>query len=192
MNICTDQDDFAIGVTGIALDSTGLPIGPAVYWPALGRDSFHSKVDGAKVHQKAMAPVGAFQVVIVGNPNVDNGFAQFQQGMGTITITASPGISAQNYSLNPFGIGTAENSNVYYDLVPSGLARLVAQPFGVSTPMPGLHLPPGIGPGLQRPVIILGDGGVEGFIPGDAPGPPLVINTTPGFPDEETGGRDRL
>ena len=47
MNICTDQDDFAIGVTGIALDSTGLPIGPDVYWPALGRDSFHSKVDGA-------------------------------------------------------------------------------------------------------------------------------------------------
>ena len=31
---------------------------------------------------------------------------------------------------NPFGLGTAENSDIRYDLVPSGTSRLIAQPFG--------------------------------------------------------------
>jgi hypothetical protein len=189
MNICTDQDDFAIGIAGIALDSTGLPIGDAVYWPALGRDSFHTQIDGGKTHQKAMAPVGAFQVVMVGLPG---GIAQFQQGMGVLTITASPAISAQSYSLNPFGIETGENSNMLYDFVPSGSSRLIAQPFGISTPLViPQHLPSGLGTGLQRGVIILGDGGVTEVLPGDAEGPPYVLGGIIGgnSSSSETGTR---
>lgn len=136
MNLCTDQDDFAIGMTGLALDSTGLPLakGTPIYWPALGRDSYHATVDGGKVHQKAMAPVGAFQVVFCSNPQVQSAPAQFTSGMGTITVTASPGIAALNSWPNPSGGGTAEDSNMPYDLVPSGTARLIAQPFGFSAP----------------------------------------------------------
>lgn len=145
MNLCTDQDDFVIGIAGLALDSTGLPLGAGapIYWPALGRTSWHSTVDGGKVHQKAMAPVGAFQVVFCSNPQIQNSAAQFTSGMGTITVTASPGIAAQNYAPNPFGIGTAENSNMPYDLVPSGTAHLIAQPFGLAPPPP---------PPLQTPL----------------------------------------
>jgi hypothetical protein len=95
--------------------------------------------------------------------------------MGTITVTASPGIAAQNYVLNPFGLGTAENSNMPYDLVPSGSSRSIAQPFGVIPWLP--RLPPhGPGEGLQPTVIILEPGGVIQIIPGDKAGPPLVIN----------------
>jgi hypothetical protein len=142
MNLCTDQNDFLIGITGIALDSSGLPIGTPIYWPALGRDSFHTKVDGGKVHQKAMAPVGAFQVVFCSNPEVQTSGAVFTSGMGTITVTASPGIAAQNFAPNPFGLGTAENSNMTYDLVPAGTARLIAQPFGLPATTPTPPRPP--------------------------------------------------
>lgn len=184
MNLCTDQDDFVIGIAGLALDSTGLPIGTPIYWPALGRDSYHP-TDGGKVHQKAMAPVGAFQVVFCSNPDVQNAAAQFTSGMGTITVTASPGIAAQNYVPNPFGLGTAENSNMPYDLVPGGTARLIAQPFGF--PEAPFRLPngPRIGSGLQKEVIILEPGGDIEIIPGDAPGPPIVINEQPGSRNSE-------
>jgi hypothetical protein len=174
LNLCTDQDDFAIGIAGLALDITGLPIGTPIYWPAIGRDSFHP-TDGGKVHQKAMAPVGAFQVVFCSLPG--NPGAQFTSGMGTITVTASPGIAAQNYAYNPHGLGTAENSNMPYDLVPTGTARLIAQPFGVPTPPihPPVHIP-GVGTGLEKTVIILEPGGLVEILPGDAPGAPIVIN----------------
>jgi hypothetical protein len=152
MNLCTDQDDFVIGIAGLALDSTGLPIGTPIYWPALGRDSFHSTVDGGKVHQKAMAPVGAFQVVFVSNPDVQTSGAVFTSGMGTITTTASPGIAAQNFAPNPHGEGTAENSNMPYDLVPTGSSRLIAQPFGIQTiTIPPVH-PIGGGSPVLHPV----------------------------------------
>jgi len=136
LNICTDQNDFTIGISGLALDSSGLPLtaGTPVYWPAVGRDSFHTTVDGGKVHQKAMAPIGAFQAVFCSNPGVQSAPAQFTSGMGTITVTASPGIAALKYAPNPFGIGTAENSNMPYDLVPAGTARSIAQPFGLPPP----------------------------------------------------------
>jgi hypothetical protein len=140
LNLCMDQEDFVIGHTGLAIDTynsganSGTPIGSPVYWPAIGRDSWHTNVDGGKVHEKAMAPVGAFQVVFVGNPGV-NPNTTFTSGVGTITITASPGIVAGNSVPNPFGIGTGENSNMPYGLVPSGNQRLIAQPFGIaSTP----------------------------------------------------------
>jgi hypothetical protein len=184
MNLCTDQDDFVIGIAGLALDSTGLPIGTPIYWPALGRDSFHTQVDGAKVHQKAMAPVGAFQVVFCSLPGQTG--AQFTSGMGTITVTASPGIAAQNYVLNPFGLGTAENSNMPYDLVPSGTARLIAQPFGVNPPPPHIHGPV-LRPVLTQTAIILEPGGGIEIIPGDAPGPPIVVNEQFGSRKTEDG-----
>jgi hypothetical protein len=169
MNLCTDHDDFVIGMAGMAL---GLPIGTPIYWPALGRDSFHP-TDGAKVHQKAMAPVGAFQVVFCSLPGQPG--AQFTSGMGTVTVTASPGIAAQNYVLNPFGLGTAENSNMPYDLVPGGSSRSIAQPFGIVPPP--LHLPPRVPVGgLVQGAVILEPAGQVEVIPGNEPGPPLVIN----------------
>jgi hypothetical protein len=177
MNLCTDQDDFVIGIAGLALDSTGLPLPTStpIYWPALGRDSFHTP-DGAKIHQKAMAPVGAFQVIFcsLGNQTA----AQFTSGMGTITVTASPGIAAQNYAPNPSGLGSDENSNMPYDLVPSGSARLIAQPFGIVPPP--FVIVRGPGEGLQHGVIILEPGGVVEIIPGNEPGPPIVINDQKG------------
>jgi hypothetical protein len=183
MNLCTDQDDFVIGITGLALDKTGLPLptGTPIYWPALGRDSsgIHLKVDGGKIHQKAMAPVGAFQVVFCSNPDTQNAAAQFTSGMGTITVTASPGIAAQNYVVNPFGLGTAENSNMPYDLVPSGSSRSIAQPFGIVPPP--LRLPPRVpGEGLQHGVIIIEPDGLVEIIPGDEPGAPTIINEQAG------------
>jgi hypothetical protein len=97
--------------------------------------------------------------------------------MGTITTTASPGIAAQNYAPNPFGMGTAENSNMPYDRVPSGSGRLIAQPFGLSSFTPPIHIHgPGLGAVLQKEVIILEPGGLVEIIPGDAPGAPIVIN----------------
>ena len=185
MNLCTDQDDFVIGIAGMALDSTGLPIGTPIYWPALGRDIWHSTIDGGKVHQKAMAPVGAFQVVFCSNPNTQNSAAQFTSGMGTITVTASPGIAAQNYVPNPFGLGTAENSNMPYDLVPSGTSRLIAQPFGL-TPPPFHVIPPHVIPPqqlggvLQKDVVTPEPAAGAAIIPGGAPGAPLGAHGSAG------------
>jgi hypothetical protein len=142
LDLCMDQEDFAIGHTGLAMDGTGAPIGSPVYWPAIGRDSQHPNVGTGKVHERAMAPVGAFQVVFVGNPNV-NPNTTFTSGVGTITITASPGIVAGNSAPNPHGILTFENSNMPYGLVPSGNQRLIAQPFGIGPPPFVIGSPPG-------------------------------------------------
>jgi hypothetical protein len=149
MNLCTDHTDFAIGVTGLALDIKGVPIGPPVYWPTLGQPTAGTmytkgqgpKVDGGVLHQKAMAPIGAVQIVIGAPAGIRE--VQFTSGMGTITVTASPGILPPEQTLsfplpnggtaavpNPSGIATFESSNMLYDLLPSVTARLLAQPFG--------------------------------------------------------------
>jgi hypothetical protein len=190
LNLCTDQDDFVIGIAGIALDITGLPIGTPIYWPALGRDSWHTSIDGAKVHQKAMAPVGAFQVVFCDNPNVQDSSAIFTSGMGTITITASPGLIAQNTAPNPNGISTAENSNMPYDLVPVGTARLIAQPFGlpVVPVVPPVHPKFGGDSGFGA-VIIEEPGGLVEVFPGIGPGPATVFDDNPGSPGYDGGDR---
>ena len=178
MNLCTDQDDFAIGVAAIVLDGTGLPIGTPMYWPALGQPSGHTMIDGGFIHQKAMAPVGAFQVIFCAYPGAKVG-AQFTSGMGTITITASPGISPQHNTPNFRGIATAENSNMPYALVPNVTARLIAQPFGF-TPLVPPHLPPPkIGTGLFKEVIVLEPDGVFEVIAGDAPGGPIYTQSNP-------------
>lgn len=190
LNLCTDQNDFAIGITALVLDVTGLPIGPPVYWPALGRDSFHTKVDGAKVHQKAMAPIGAFQVVFCSNPDVQTSSAQFTAGMGTITVTASPGIAAQNYAPDPMGLGTAENSNMPYDFVPVGTSHSIAQPFGFppAPVVPPIHS----GLGGERgygTVIIEEPGGITEIFRGDAPGPVIIFDDDPASPGDTGQGR---
>jgi hypothetical protein len=190
MNLCTDQDDFVIGIAGIALDITGLPIGTPIYWPALGRDTYHTKIDGGKVHQKAMAPVGALTVVFCDNPNVQDSSAIFTAGMGTITVTASPGISAQNSAPDPAAPATAENSDMPYDLVPVGTARLIAQPFGlpVSPVVPPVH--PKFGDdGGYRTVIIEEPGGIVEILPGDLPGPVIVFDDNPASPGDDDRGR---
>lgn len=181
MNLCTDQDDFAIGLAAIALDGTGLPIGTPIYWPILGQANtgIHATVDGGTVHQKAMAPVGAFQVLFCAYPGASVG-AQFTSGMGTITITASPGISAQNYTPNFHGIATAENSNMPYATVPSGTARLIAQPFGFATVVPPHLPPPKVGSSIFKEIIVLDPGGVMEVIAGTASGAPDVGQTYPG------------
>jgi hypothetical protein len=190
MNLCTDQDDFVIGIAGIALDITGLPIGTPIYWPALGRDSWHADIDGAKVHQKAMAPIGAVQVCFCDNPNVQDSSAIFTSGMGTITVTASPGLIAQNTAPNPNGINTAENSNMPYDLVPVGTARLIAQPFGlpVAPVVPPVHPHPGGERGFGE-IIIEEPGGITEIFPGIGPGPATVFDDNPASPGYDGGER---
>jgi len=180
MNLCTDQDDFAIGLAALALDGTGAPIG-SNYWPVIGQTTWHTSVDGGTVHQRDMAPVGAFQVVFVAPPSANP--VQFASGMGTITITASPGISAlndQNSTPNFFGIRTGENSNMPYATVPSGNARLIAQPFGFQTIVRPHLPPPKVGSGLFKEVIVLDPGGVMEVFPGDAPGAAEVGQTYSG------------
>ena len=180
MNLCTDQDDFVIGIAGLALDRTGLPIGTPIYWPALGRDSCRIQRSTAarfiKRRWRRSAPSRSYSAAI---PKFKTRPRNSRRGMGTITVTASPGIAAQNYVLNPFGLGTAENSNMPYDLVPSGTARLIAQPFGL-VPPPFRVIPPRVGVGgLQKGAVILEPGGGEETIPGDAPGAPTVANNQP-------------
>jgi hypothetical protein len=179
MNICTDQTDFAIGITGLALDITGLPIGSPIYWPALGRATWHTAIDGGLVHQKAMAPIAAFQVVIASLPGAPAA-AQFTSGMGTITITASPGLAPpQETAPNPFGLATAENSNMPYDLVPSVTdvpVRLIAQPFGLPATRTFPHVHPNLGGGLFPDITIYEPGGRIIKIAGDG-GIPIVIGS---------------
>ena len=178
LNLCTDQNDFAIGVAAIALNGAGVPIGTPIYWPILGQASFHSTVDGGTIHEKAMAPVGAFQVVFCSMPGQSP--VQFTSGMGTITVTASPGISAQTSSPNFHWIQTLESSNMPYALVPSGTAHLIAQPFGFQ-PVVLPHLPlPKVGSSLFKEVIVLDPGGVMEVFPGDAPGAAEVGQNYPG------------
>jgi hypothetical protein len=182
MNICTDQTDFAIGITGLALDRTGLPIGPAIYWPALGQPSDHTAIDGGRVHQRAMAPIGAFQVLFCCRPGELVG-DRFTSGMGTITMTASPGIAPlQGTAPNPGGLATDENSNMPYDLVPSATARLIAQPFGLlpTRAVPPVH--PKVGEPGYGTIIIEEPGGLVEVFPGDGSGPPTVFNDDPGSP----------
>jgi hypothetical protein len=123
-----------------------------------------------------MAPVGAFQVVFCSNPDTQSSAAQFTSGMGTITMTTSPGIAAQTFAPNPFGIGPAENSNMPCDQVPAGSSRLIAQPFGFVV-TPNIPIPlPGVRSTLQKEVIFLEPGGRQTVVPVDAPGPATVVD----------------
>jgi hypothetical protein len=122
-----DGSDFITGVSGKAYDKSGASIGNVVNWSALMQPTFH----GGPVTESDLAPLGAFQVVVVGAPG---GHAHFTSGMGTITVSCMPDISAQLYWPNPSGGGTGETSNCYYGKVQEGYFQQIAQPFGLPSP----------------------------------------------------------
>jgi hypothetical protein len=108
-------------------DKSGSSIGTPVNWPAIGQPTFH----GGPVQESDLAPLGAFQVVVVGPPG---GHAHFTSGMGTITVTCTPDISAQLSWPNPTDAGTGETSNCYYGKVQEGYFHRIVQPFGLPSP----------------------------------------------------------
>jgi len=130
MTLSIDQsNDYVTAVVGQAFDKSGNPIGNQVTWSAIGQPTFH----GGPVQESDLAPLGAFQVVVVGNPN-EGGHAHFTAGMGTITVSCNPEVSAQLYWPNPFGGGTGETSNCYYGKVQTGNFHQIVQPFGLPNP----------------------------------------------------------
>ena len=91
----------------------------------------------------------------------DGDFAYIALGSGSVAVV----------STNPLKlVGTP--------IEVGGNPQSIAIPPGV--PLTPVHVKFGLGGVLQKEVIILGEGGVMEVIPGDAPGPPLVINTNPG------------
>jgi Ricin-type beta-trefoil lectin domain-like len=139
LTLTTDpKNDYVTGVSGKVYDKSGSSIGTPVDWPAIGQPTWigtgsQAKPDGPPVQESDLAPLGAFQVVVVGNPNT-GGYAHFTAGMGTITVTCTPNISAQLYWPSPSGAGTAETSNCYYGKVQEGYHHHIAQPFGLPSP----------------------------------------------------------
>jgi hypothetical protein len=127
LTLSTDGNDYVTGVAGKAYDKSGSSIGTPVNLPAIGQPTFH----GGPVKESDLAPLAAFQVVVVGPPG---GHAHFTSGMGTITVTCTPDISAQLSWPNPQGGGTGETSNCYYGKVQEGYFHQIAQPFGLPSP----------------------------------------------------------
>jgi hypothetical protein len=129
LKLATDpkNDDYVTGVSGQAYDGSAAPIGNAVNWPVIGQPTFGHP----NVTESDLAPLGAFQVVVVGAPG---GHAHFTAGLGTITVTSTPDISAQLSWPDPESNATGETSNIYYGLVQNGYHHQIAQPFGVPGP----------------------------------------------------------
>jgi hypothetical protein len=136
LTLNTDSNDFVISLAGKVLNGAGTPIGTQVSWSAVGRPTWRGSgpsaaPDGPPVLESNMAPLGAFQVVIVGPPS---GQAHFTAGQGTLTVTAQPDISGQSTWPDPEGGGTGETSNMFCGQVLSGYHRQLVQPFGVPHP----------------------------------------------------------
>jgi hypothetical protein len=127
LTLSTDANDYVTGVSGKVYDKSGSSIGTPVNWPAIGQPTFH----GGQVKESDLAPLGAFQVVVVGPPG---GHAHFTSGTGTITVTCTPSISAQLSWPNRTDTGTGETSNCYYGKVQEGYFNQIAQPFGLPSP----------------------------------------------------------
>jgi hypothetical protein len=128
LTLSTDTNDYVTGISGKIYDKSGSPIGTPQNWPAAGPN--HSFA-GRPVKESDLAPLGSFQVVVVGAPG---GHAHFTSGMGTITVKCTPDISALLDWPNPEGGGTGETSNCYYSQVQAGYSHQIAQPFGVPSP----------------------------------------------------------
>ena len=106
-----------------------------------GQQSLHAGVPA--VQESNLAPFGAFQVVVAGDPDAD-GVNNFSAGMGTITIQCQPACTVSNSTgVDPlFGnaasgatsLETAENTNCFYGEVPAGSFTQLVQPFGVTRP----------------------------------------------------------
>jgi hypothetical protein len=127
LTLTTDVNDYVTGVSGEAYDKSGSPIGTKVNWSAIGRPTWH----GGPLQESNLAPLGAFQVVVVGPPS---GHTNFTSGMGTITVTCTPALSATLSWPDPTDSGTGETSNCYYGKVQEGYFHQIAQPFGLPSP----------------------------------------------------------
>jgi hypothetical protein len=128
LTLITDGNDYVTAVSGKVFDKSGHSLGTPLTWPAIGQPTWH----GGPVKETDLAPLGAFQVVVVGPGN--NSHVHFTSGMGTITVACTPDLSAQLSWPNPTDAGTAETSNCYYGKVQQGYSRLIAQPFGLPSP----------------------------------------------------------
>ncbi len=138
------SNDYVTGVSGKVFDKSGSLIGSPDNWSAINQPTWSSNGPGATpngplIKELDLAPLGAFQVVVVGNPDPVSsgggaGKAHFTAGMGTITVTCTPDISAQVAWPSPSGQGTGEQSNIFYGPVQDGPHALIAQPFGVPSP----------------------------------------------------------
>jgi hypothetical protein len=123
-----NNNDFLTSISGKVFNGSGAQIGTPVTWSAIGQPTFI----GPTVQESNLAPLGAFQVVIVGPPS---GTAHFTAGLGTITVVSAPDISAsQGPWPDPQGDATGETSNMFYGKVQSGFHHHLAQPFGVPSP----------------------------------------------------------
>lgn len=140
LTLITDSknNDYATGISGKVFDKSGSPIGTPNTWSAIGQPTWSGTGSGATpnglpLQESDLAPVGAFQVVVVGDPDT-GGHSHFTAGMGTITVACTPDISAQLSWPSPAGEGTGETSNCYYGKVQVGYLPQIAQPFGLPSP----------------------------------------------------------
>ena len=120
-------------ITGFACtvtDEAGQTVGPAL---GLGMDFLNNvplASGNGNVVQGDLAPIVAFQVMLVGNWDSDQ--AVLLSGAGEITCTSStlmtPGVPWPGDASGTFG--TAENTNSNYSLVPAQASTSIAQTFG--------------------------------------------------------------
>jgi Fibronectin type III domain/Ricin-type beta-trefoil lectin domain-like len=96
-----------------------------------GKPTFSSQ----QVTEADLAPLGAFQVVVAGNPQAGSK-NDFTTGMGTLTINCQPACTiGDSGGVDPLmGITTAESTNCYYGALPQGSFEQLVQPFGVTQP----------------------------------------------------------
>ena len=148
LTLDNDKNDYVTSLTGKVFNSSGAQIGQTVTLSAIGQPTWKgSSPQGPPVKESELAPLGAFQVVIVGPPG---GKAHFTSGLGTLTVATTPDISASPGPWpDPEDSGTGETSNMFYGDVQSGLHHQIAQPFGVPspslTPQTGLYTFSGAG-----------------------------------------------
>jgi Ricin-type beta-trefoil lectin domain-like len=132
LQLSTDQNNRVTGVSGAAFadGGSGSALMPAAWSGVVGEPASHGD---PPLTEDDLAPLGSFQVFMVGPGN--DSYVQFTSGMGTITVTCKPDVSAQLSAPSPLAIeGTGETSNCYYGLVQQGNRGLVAQPFGLPKP----------------------------------------------------------
>ena len=107
------KNDFVTSVTGKVFDGSGAQIGTSVTWSVIGQPTFIGQSPtGPPVTESDLAPLGAFQVVIVGPPSAN---AHFTAGLGTITVATKPDVAWKSAWPNISG-NTGEESNMYYGL----------------------------------------------------------------------------
>jgi hypothetical protein len=129
-----DKNQFLTGISGKAFNGSGASIGTPVDFSAVGQPTWKgNSSNGPPLQESQLAPLGAFQVVVVGHPS---GRTHFTDGLGTLTVATTPDFWAAASWPDPNANGTGETSNIFYGDVQSGNHPLIAQPFGV--PHPGM------------------------------------------------------